>query len=192
QQYDWARQYSAVEFFSRVKRLNQTIVESPQMIVQRNFSNLCSAVNDRVDIVNRGVAHTNSLGGACMNFRDYDTHSTPSRDSGIMNNYESYAFDYQTLIDQGQSGQVQQSYRQLTEIIFANGFDESEQTFVRESCPIRFGQSGGQSLYTDLASFRVALFGGRVSYHPNDNLYRRWGFNQGSKTTCEEFYGYPE
>ena len=44
----------------------------------------------------------------------------------------------------------------------------------------------------DLATFRVNLFDGKVSFHPNDNIYHRWGITRGNKTRCEQYYGYPE
>ena len=192
-QYSLAKSMSSHKFFSLVKKTNQTISESPNMITQRNFSNICTAVKDRVDTVAKAVKYQKAISGKCMNFSEYDTHSTPSRDSGLMDDYRTYEFDYQTIIDDGEEGKVSKNLRDLTELIFSWPLSSGEQEFVLESCPVEFGKSSsGKKLLTDLATFRAALFGGTVSYHPNDNLYRRWGVSKGSKTTCTEYYGYPE
>lgn len=192
EQYELAQRLSAVEFFRAVKRVNQTVSESPQMLLSRHFNGLCSSLVDRIDIVKKGIAHQNRLGGSCMNFQDYDAHSTPSRDSGLKMDYTNYQYDFEDLKSRGDLNRVQSNLAYATQGIFNSRRSESERSQLYSSCPIDFGTSSGQKISTDMGTFRDNLFAGNVSFHPNDNIYRRWGFKSGSKTSCTQYYGYPE
>jgi hypothetical protein len=182
-QYTLANRYGNLGFFRRVKSINQTVKESPNRIAERNFKAVCTNVKDRVKSVQSGVNYNNSIGGRCMSFQDYDTYSTPSRDTSIKNSYLNYEYDVENV-----SWSRLNDYNQN---LFSWTFDNSLSNYGRneliDSCPV--STSIGM---IDLSSFRINLFNGRVSFHPNDNIYRRWGFTRGSKTSCTEFYGYPE
>lgn len=182
-QYELARRHGNLGFFRQVKRINQTVKESPNRIAERNFKAVCTGVKDRVGSVKGAVEYARSIGGRCMSFQDYDTFSTPSRDTGIKNSYLNYEYDVTNV-----SWSKLNSYNQnLFNWTFDNGLSSNSRTNLIESCPVstEIGK-------IDLATFRVNLFAGKVSFHPNDNIYHRWGIERGRKTSCEEFYGYPE
>lgn len=191
QQYDWASSMSSAQFFRQVQQTVKTVSESPQMLLTRHFNGLCSTVNDRIEIVNEGLRHQQRLGGSCMNFRDYDAHSTPSRDSGIMSDYESYYLDMEDIEGQNRWAQVRQQTKYRTQMIFAASLNNTQERDMYQACPIDYGQSSGETLSTNLSFFRSDLFENLVSFHPNDNIHHRWGNPVGRKTRCEEFYGYP-
>lgn len=189
EQYDWAFNLSATEFFRRVKKANQKIAESPQMALQRNFTAVCNSVKERIDAVNKGLARQRALGGACMDFTDYDAHSTPARDAGIMMEYRTYRADFDEIRNAGRLSALREETRFFTETVFTRQRSEQEMIRLYTGCRIDFGSRRDQS--TDLGSFRDALFAGWVSFHPNDTLYQRWGFEDGGPTSCPEYYGYP-
>ncbi len=172
-----------LSFFREVKKANQSINESPNRIAERNFKNVCHSVQDRVGAVQSGVDHNNKLGGKCMNYGDFDAYSTPSRDSGIMDEYRNYAADVNEV--------SHENLNDYNKSVFISIFKEadissSEIKSLESSCQIK--TSIGEM---NLGTFKRDLFALKVSYHPNDNIYRRWGQESGSKTRCEEFYGYP-
>lgn len=171
-----------LQFFREVRRLNKTINESPNRVAERNFKNVCHSVQERVEAVQSGVNHNNKLGGRCMKFADYDVYSTPSRDSGIKDDYLNYYADVNSV-----SSQINRSNTALYYGIFKKGLPtKSEARSITQACAVNT-EIGS----VDLGSFYKGLFAGEVSFHPNDNIYRRWGQKRGNKTRCEEFYGYP-
>lgn len=188
-QYQMASQMDALSFFRAIKKIYQTIDESPQMIVNRNFNTVCSALNDRVGIVASGAQYSQKI-GRCMNFQEYDSHSTPSRDKGIMSDYSNFAFDLNEIVSQGNQNKVQNLLLSNAALIFGSkALTQNQKNQLAQSCPINAG-TGKHTV--DLGTFKRQLFGGEISYNPNDNIYYRWGFFVGNKTSCKEFYGYPE
>lgn len=181
-QYRLAERLGRLGFFRQVRAVNKTITESPNRIAERNFQGTCKAVQNRVASVQSGVNHAKSLGGACMNERDYDAYSTPSRDSGIKDDYRNYKFD----VENTSWSRINDFNKRMFSLTFDNSLSSSEKNSLISSCNV--STTIGK---IDLSTFRKNLFNGDVSFHPNDNIYRRWGFSRGRKTSCTEFYGYP-
>lgn len=182
-QYELARRYGNLGFFRRVKSINQTVKESPNSIAERNFKTVCTGVQDRVTSVNDAEAFRKRIGGRCMSFREFDTYSTPSRDTKIKNSYLNYEYDIENISWNSLNSYNKNSFS----LTFENSLSSREKNSLLERCNV--STPVGK---IDLSTFRQNIFAGRVSFHPNDNIYRRWGFTNGSKTRCEEFYGYPE
>lgn len=189
EQYDRALSLSAGEFFRWVKKVNQKVAESPQMLMQRHFTGVCNSVTERIEVVQKAVDHLRATGGACMTFQDFDAHSTPSRDSGLMLEYENYQADLDELRSAAKLAAVREDLRLNSETIFLRQRSERDRLKLYSGCPVNFGRSA--EMKTDLGTFRDALFDREVSFHPNDNIHRRWGFAVGSRTSCKAFYGYP-
>lgn len=171
-------------FFREVRRVNQTVNESPNRVSERNFSSICHSVQDRVEAVQAGVNKNNALGGKCMSYEDYDAYSTPSRDSGIKDEYRSYNYDVAQV---GLNNLNRYNAGLFSSVFKATNLTGTEISNLRQACPV--ATSIGE---VDLGNFRYDLMVGQtVSFHPNDNIYRRWGGINGDKTRCEEYYGYP-
>lgn len=186
-QYELARRLGNLGFFREVRKIHQSVKESPNMMAKRNFETICNEVKDRVDIVTNGVRFVKKVGGRCLNYQEYDTYSTPSRDSGIMDNYRNFELDYKSIVQNGQAGKVDPSLFQNASVIFSsNVISGSGAKQVYQACPVNTGVGG-----VNLASFKQALFAKRVSFHPNDSEGLRWGLSNGQRTRCQEFYGYP-
>lgn len=188
-QYELARNSSSLHFFIQVQEANQMALETPEETFNRLFQSLCSSVIDRIDIVNKGLKQRDKLNGQCMDFRDYDTHSTPARDSGIMSDYDRLEYYLNKFSEEGSLYDINSETRKLIMAIFSNALSEAGKEKLYEYCPINFGPQPEHK--TELSAFREALFSSQVSYHPNDSLLQRWGFDYSPRTTCQEFYGYP-
>lgn len=181
-QYALAEQLGRRGFNQRVVELNRTISESPNRFAQRSFSSVCQSVQNRVDIVDLGLRRLRELGGACMSFRDYDAHSTPSRDSSIKDEYLNY---FEGL--EGRQSQLNREQNSLYSAVFARDTSSANEQLTYRSCPV---DTAIGDIY--LNPFKTALFGGEVSFHPNDTIEWRWGKGRGSRTRCTQFYGYPD
>ncbi len=190
EQYDWAKSYNTLNFFIRVQETNQTHIEKPARVIDRLFKSLCSSVQERIESVNKAINYLNQTKGACMTFQPYDAYSTPGRDSGIMNEFNVL---YEYLSRYHKSGELNSIPNKIKEpvlTIYNSNPSENQREKLFNACPIEFGPNPQDLL--DLETFKTLLFDGQVSFHPNDNLYRRWGFEEGKKTTCKQHYGYPE
>lgn len=192
-QYPIADQYKndPAQFFRVVKQANQTVQETPQRLIGRHMDNLCRSLNDRIDIVNQALRHQNQIGGQCMAFQDFDAHSTPSRDSGLGEDFMSMAYDYKTLANSGQLNRVGRNYLDTSTAALTGRRSQAQNQALNNFCKIQFAnQQRNHPGFTNIGMFFDALFDLDVSYHPNDNVFRRWGFPEGRVTSCQAFYGY--
>ena len=117
-QYALARQVDNITFFREVRRIHQSVKESPNMALKRNFDTVCSAAQDRVDIVTNAVKFVASVGGRCLAYQEYDTYSTPSRDSGIKDNFKNYEIDFVEVMNNGHANKVDATLLINSKIIF--------------------------------------------------------------------------
>ncbi|MEM7646562.1 MAG: hypothetical protein AAF203_06620, partial [Pseudomonadota bacterium] len=106
EQYDLAEKLSTTDFFFHIRKLFQTVSQTPQQMVQKAFTSLCSALQGRIEIVNNAQEELKATGGACMNFAKYDAHSTPSRDSGLMQDYTNFEYILEQLESAGEIDEV--------------------------------------------------------------------------------------
>ena len=186
-QYALARKLGRVQFFREVKRINQRIEESPQMIASRNFKNFCSGVKNRVGLVKSGLRYAAQIGGRCMNSQEYDENSTPNNDSGLKDDITNYAIDIRNINKRRKLRKIKRTLRKVSVSIVGRGsLSKRERSRIFKMCPVK--TSAGN---IDLGSFKRNLVANRVSFHPNDNKFRRWGILKGNKTRCTTYYGYP-
>ncbi len=186
-QYSLAQKLGQIGFFREVRRIHQTVTESPNMMTKRNFDTICNEVKDRVSIVTNAVKFVRGVGGRCLNYQEYDTYSTPSRDSGIRDNYRNFELDYASIVQKNQSAKVDATLFKNASVIFAKGtISGSQAQQVYKACPVKTGAGD-----VNLANFKQGLFAGKISFHPNDNESLRWGLSNSARTRCTEFYGYP-
>lgn len=189
-QYDLARQYrnDHLGFFRIVKQANQSSTESPQRLISRNLNTICESLNERIDSVNQAQNFLAQTNNQCMDFQNYDAYSTPSRDSGLADQFLTLAYDYNDIADQGRTNRIGNDWNSIAVASLTNRRSNSQDQTLTQFCRVSF--SNAANGYTNIGRFFDALFDAEVSYHPNDNIYRRWGYNEGRKTSCQEFYGY--
>ncbi|WP_413289135.1 hypothetical protein [Bdellovibrio sp. HCB337] len=130
----------------------------------RQVENLCKLVNARVDIVQKGIQHSQKLGGACMDAGDYDSYSTPSRDK-----------------------RIKTTLKQLTKTAGGVGLTGPQRAAKLkphlDQCPnIQISATQTLSLY----DFSIALLKGDVSSDPNDPFGARWGLEP-STSKCPKY-----
>lgn len=190
EQYDWARSMSHFQFWQKVQDTLRTEADDPNKTLTIMYESLCKTVQERVDIVEEALRFASSIGNRCMNYNEYDAHSTPGRDTGIKGQYESLFLKLNQYSSSGKLSLIDGEILDIVEAIYDDSLPSSDQQILYNYCPVKFGP--GSQDKVDLNTFRMALFAGEVSYHPNDNLFWRWGLPQGNKTRCKEHYGYPE
>jgi hypothetical protein len=190
EQYEWARSMSQIQFAHRVQQTLATVQESSEQVVGRQLGRLCQSVQGRVEVVLEAVAYAEAIGQSCMDFRDFDIHSTPSRDKALMDSFAALEFQLQMIDESGSWGTLSPQTQAVARALFSEQLTPAEAEGLFQFCPIQFGHQPDQQ--THLQELRTALFRGEVSFHPNDNLWRRWGFQVGEKTSCQQYYGYPQ
>ncbi len=189
-QYDLARLYrnEPLSFFREVKQANQSVTESPQMLITRNLNNICGSLNDRIDIVTEAQNFLGRTNNQCMAFQDFDAYSTPSRDSGLGDEFLTLAYDFNDIVDRGRGDRIGNNLFVIAQAALDKQRNSNQDQSLTTFCKVEF--TSGVDGYTNIGRFFDALFDGDVSFHPNDNIYRRWGYDEGRRTSCLEHYGY--
>ena len=187
-QYDLARELSSAKFFATLKKQIQTREETPTDILTRHLTRLCEDLKDRNDSVQLAIQYVESLGGACLNYQDYDAHSTPSRDFTFRQNYGALKTELKNLetlqlLDKADSGLLT-----IAQTLFATQRNPESEAMLTQYCSINPLSQTPIHLGILWNRFQEGL----VSYHPNDTLERRWGERNSPHTSCYEYYGSPE
>ena len=170
EQYDLAIQLGD-QFFEYVKNQRTTIKETATEAMTRMFEFLCHELNDRVEIVSMAQTVRANTNNVCMDPVTFDTYSTPSRDGGILGTYNKIFSQVEKYKQTGEWLAVDINTRTVAEGIFNPQRSQSVNVIIKNSCNFQ----NHQGLNTDLALFYEALSQGRVSSHPNDSLFNRWG-----------------
>lgn len=189
-----------------IKGLRAVNVENLPETIQRYFKNICMAMQDRVGIVNLANEYVTQNGGKCLNRAEFDDYSTPTRDNRILEEIEDLISIWNEALLNHQDQTVQGDLRLAMAALFKRGAITSSGSsgfpFPRGSskrgvvepdgraqlkamCSVDVGNSKIPKL--DLLDYYMAKRGGRMSYHPNDSIFYRWGIETGRKSTCREF-----
>jgi len=189
EQYDLVKKLGAKEFFKNVRRGLQTSNESPQETVNRLMSNLCTQLKERGLVVESATTYLGKSKNSCMDFGNFDAYSTPSRDKGFKELYQDLRDATQDIRDLGKVSEVDSvSWNRVEAIFDPTKVDESVKSDLDQFCSINYSYSG--STYSmNLATTYSAFSSDKISFHPNDNIARRWGNSQGTRTTCKMWYG---
>jgi hypothetical protein len=183
EQFTLAAQLGERGFFAHVKaRLSQE-VEDPESMMKGQLQGYCDQVKERIDIVNSAIAHQRVLGGSCMDYRDFDTHSTPSRDGRLNDLVTNLQLDYQELTE-AQKRQLSLKTLDLMDGLFSRNPSFASLDALSEYCSISY-KTG---VVVNLRDIRLRISQGLLSSHPNDSLESRWGERTNGKTRCKAFY----
>ena len=186
EQYNIAAEQTEKGFFKHVQQLHKQVDESVDGIISKNLKSLCEAAIERIDIVKGGVDFAKEINGRCMNYTEYDIYSTPSRDNRLQSLFETLASDWNEVLSNGEDDKVQLENSDLTKaILSADLISEDQQKKLKTFCSINY-KEGGEEL--TLRELNQRFKAGKVSYHPNDNIDRRWGLEKGRKTNCKVWY----
>jgi molybdopterin converting factor small subunit len=183
EQFQLARTLTSNQFFAHVRTLLRKEIESPEDLLKKHVSELCGQVRERVDIVAKGLEHLGRIGGQCMNYRDFDTHSTPSRDRRLVEIINNLVEDYRDM-SKDDLKKVSTQTLDLYEALVDQQPSSMARSQLLSFCPISYKM--GENL--DLRTIKDRALGGRLSSHPNDSLENRWGEKTTGRTRCAAFY----
>lgn len=184
EQYKVAERLTEDQFFDYTNAAVRVIKESPTKKVSRLTQSLCHALQSRLTVVGDAIKYMEEEGSQCMNEATFDIYSTPSRDTGIYKQYKKLQEYINTFTSETK---VNSWMRDLAEGIFKRNRSSKNEKRQNEFCSLKI-TNGYKTKYVNLANFYHSLISGNVSYHPNDNIFQRWGFNEGRKTHCKAWY----
>lgn len=183
EQYAMATKLGERGFFANVKAQLRQEIESPDAMMMGQLKEYCDQVKERIDVVNKGIAHRKALGGKCMEYADFDAHSTPSRDGRLKDIVSNLGQDYAELT-QVQKGQLSGSTLEMMEALYSKSPSTSALASLAAFCPISYRAD----VQLNLRVLRLRISKGLLSSHPNDTTEIRWGEKTNGKTACKTFY----
>ena len=145
------------------KRLAK-VQESNDQKYFRLSSEVCHQVEQRVPVVNEAWKFKQNIGGRCMDYGEFDSHSTPSRD-----------------------GKIKKALKYLVQS--ATGSKEGDVKVVAKYLNKACGSIEylpGKKITA--AKFSQRLMAGKVSSDPNQAPAVRWGDQNPRKLGCKQFY----
>jgi hypothetical protein len=135
--------------------------------LKRLAGEVCQQVKDRVSVVEEAWQYKQKIGSRCMDFKEFDSYSTPSRDTKIEK-----ALGY--LIHSAGGGAS------------AKGKDLSQVAEYLEQACGSIEYLPGKKITA--ARFAERLMAGKVSSDPNQNPAVRWGDKDSEDLGCKQFY----
>ena len=181
EQYVMAAKLEANDFFNYVRKTLSTVVENNDQRFIKAMQTLCHEAKSRVEYVNQGVLYDEEIKHRCMNYDEYDSYSTPVKDSMLKNAFKKVAYFYNESLKDGSFEKIPFSYQHFYEIIFENSLDNRED--LKTFCEIKYASDYS----IDLADLYQRVNADSISSHPNDSLAARWG-EDGPRTNCKIWY----
>lgn len=164
------------DFFKYVKNLIKTKEQNPEEELEQALKAVCEEATARIKYVSQAIDFQKQTGNKCMDYRDYDTYSTPARDKQLKeaflklkelnDNYHSFTY---SLLD-------------ITESIFGNKVISDDD--LNAACSIKYASNKE----INLRVLWQRLNAGKISSHPNDTLEARWGEDKTPRTKCKVWY----
>lgn len=181
EQFIMARTMDARQFMTVVKKMIGTIEETDNQKLQRTLNTLCMEAQTRVTVVQQAQLRLQEINGQCMDFRDFDTYSTPARDASLKEAFFTLQKYYFEMKEREILDTLDPQTVEFSEIILVDR-ERSDQSLLKW-CPVTYKE--GTSI--DLADLWKRLYFEKLSSHPNDSLEIRWG-EEGVRTSCKRWY----
>ncbi len=182
EQYDLASNLGEAEFFKMIRKNLAKSSETPGERLNRSFNAVCAEARARIEYVNQGIEHLNSIGSRCMNYEEFDAYSTPARDQALKGLFEKYEESFNDLLKSGELNSANPNILNFSQFIFNKVGNFSKELI--ETCPINYRSE----VTIDLRELRNRIREGKLSSHPNDKIELRWGENGYSSTNCKRWY----
>ncbi len=150
---------------SEMQKRMSTRGESSEELLERLLLSVCAGTKERVVAVNEGLAQLKKItqqGRQCMNAKEYDDYSTPSRDKRLIGNFEDLVNAYYNLRSKNRLGNGK--YARITTQIM--------QGKSTSYCELNAGVS------VSLGHVVAAGLSGTLSSNPHDSLAARWGLER--------------
>ncbi|PID45660.1 MAG: hypothetical protein CSB47_07665 [Proteobacteria bacterium] len=147
--------------------------ERPEEKSLRLMIALCQYANDRSVYVYDALWHLQKIrksGRQCMNRREYDSYSTPSRDRRLKAFFNAVGQHHARTRAKAPNSQP----KQWAEILFSpKEPTPAQKKQLNDFCMVQM--SLGENYYMPLRDLRKSLYAGYVSSDPNAPLEYRWG-----------------
>jgi hypothetical protein len=191
EQYEVAKRVDESQFFDYVNTVLRVFEETPSKKVSRLLNGLCRSLSAREIVVKDSLEWQEENPRKCMKEGDYDAYSTPSRDLGIKKKYEQLNKYFQKVQQEGRDEKISSRLKTMVNAIFDSN-RRVDTDSANRFCKLSVGSAQLGYHTVNLVNFYAGLKKREVSFHPNDNVLRRWGVPAQRKTRCREFYGYKE
>ncbi|ATH08666.1 hypothetical protein BIY24_12120 [Halobacteriovorax marinus] len=185
-QYDLLNQVGEDSFFPRVIDHLKVEEDSLEENLKRRVRNLCSQLKLRNREINSTQIYLESIGHRCMNYSEYDEHSTPSRDKSLLNGIKRLLYGWKKIRRSNSATELSHELTSALDSILRKNDSDEARLELRKMCHIRLNLNGENLLY-DLKNFFDLSMKGQISSHPNDTVAKRWGA-PGQNTSCKSFY----
>ena len=173
-------------FFSRVTDLLKTEEDTLEGNLLRRVKNLCSQLKLRKREINSTQAYLERINHRCMNYSEYDEHSTPSRDKSLLNGIKRLLYGWKKIRKSSHAQNLSTRLSSGLDSLLRKNSSDGARDDLRSLCQVELNLQG-QTASFDLKNFFDYSMRGSLSSHPNDSLARRWGA-PGQKTSCQSFY----
>lgn len=146
----------------KLARRQETFEEA----LKRGMADACQLLETRIEMVNQAARKNAQLGSSCMNARDYDDLSTPSRDGQT----KAALNDLKDVYDRAKSknADISRKLKEQLDNIFADSLREET---GNQYCEIAIGRNKTLTM----GEFRRRQNRGWISSNPNDPSQIRWG-----------------
>ncbi|MGB1310879.1 MAG: hypothetical protein ACPG47_06685 [Leucothrix sp.] len=160
--------------------------ETPEEKSLRLMIALCQYANDRAVYVYDALWHLQNIrkkGRKCMNRREYDSYSTPSRDRRLKAFFNAIG-EHHTRTKATAGNSLQE---QWTKTLFSQTDPTpAQKKQLNEFCMVQM--SLGENYHMPLRALRQNLYAGFVSSNPHAPLEYRWGVvPKQFKTSCKSY-----
>lgn len=160
--------------------------EKPEEKTLRLLIALCMYANDRSVYVYDALWHLQKLrkkGRRCMNAREYDSYSTPSRDRRLKAFFDAVDGHYTKVQRYKPNSQAQRWARTLFSKTRPAPLEVKE---LNNFCMVQM--SLGEKYFMPLRELRKNVMSGRLVSDPNAGLEYRWGvYDKPYKSSCKTY-----
>ncbi|EQC47970.1 hypothetical protein [Bacteriovorax sp. Seq25_V] len=181
-QFKIAQDLGSKKFFAYVKTLLKTEDEDPANKLYRALTATCEEAVARIKYVDQALLYLSQTGNKCMDYRDFDTYSTPARDKALTETFVRLKDTYTELEKNGELSRANPEHVQILEAIFKNV--HMPEADLLKFCSVNYSSSSKISL----KELWRRINNGLLSSHPNDTVELRWGEKTGPKTSCKRWY----
>lgn len=182
-QYTW-NSLGENEFFSRVKDLLKTEEDTYKKNFERRFSNVCIALDVRLETVKEALRLKKERNGRCFSSSEYDEYSTPSRDQNLLRELEKIKNAWIVITTKKIPHDLSEEEVLGLDYFIGKTSHVSGKEALAKRCVVSIPMGTDELKSMGLKSFFERLQSGAVSSNPNDSIESRYGFIS-SKNNCK-------
>jgi len=154
-------------------------IESEEEMLKRKYSFVCDYAKRRIKAVNKAIDYRNKINGRCFTKEEYDTYSTPSRDTHLYDYLSEFTNrvtenDYLDVDSQFKNFKDQEFVKFLSAIFIENPDQSVINGSYYQSCKVSYDKNDSSKNYF-LYDLPELVFGDFFSSDPNLDLKYRWG-----------------